>query len=140
MPLYDYLCRSCLADAEKIKGSALTNDEKGEVIFETSHGFEPTPEELAYATTCPRCGGVDVERSYLDTNIICYIRGNGYLDRAGCHTDMNIRTLETDDPYADMREPGEVDDLKSRLKKSAQHNPNTRYFPPSGGTDGDATS
>ncbi len=35
--------------------------------------------------------------------------------------------LVTDDPYAGMRVPGEVDDLKVRLPRGGQHNPKPIY-------------
>lgn len=130
MAFYDYMCLDCKAEAEGIKGEPLTTDEETEVIFETSHGFTPTPKELKEATTCPRCGGTKVERVYRGGAPICYIRGNGYLDKAGCHRDMNLHKLTTDDPYAEMREVGEADDLALRLKRAGQHNPRPQYFPP----------
>jgi len=132
MPLYNYQCLNCLAAAERIKGTALIDAEMWEVIFETSHAMEPTELELVRATECPRCGGHHVEKTLQGVQLAaCYVRGNGYLDRAGCHRDMHLHTLKTDDPYAEHRVPGEVDDIEARLKRAGQHNPRTQYFPPS---------
>lgn len=128
MPLYNYICNDCRSEAEKVKGSELLVSELGEVIFETSHRMEPSDAELAEARICPRCNGSNTEKTHVGCNVICYVRGNGYLDRAGCHRDMNLHTLENGDPYAEMREPGEVDDLKQRIKKAGQHNPNAKHF------------
>ena len=130
MARYDYYCLACKEAAEEIKGAPLTRDEEWEVIYETSHPMEPTKKELKAALVCPRCGSNKAERCYRNINAICYIRGNGYLDRAGCHRDMNLHKLVNDDPYAEMREPGEAEDLKLRLQRGGQHNPRTRYFVP----------
>ncbi len=132
MPDYNYVCLDCKTAAEAIKGSVLVGDEEFEVIFETSHRMEPTPAELAEARICPRCQGSNTEMTFKGANVICYVRGDGYLDKVGCHRAMNIHTLENADPYADMREPGEAADLKSRLQKAGTHNPKPQYFPPVG--------
>ncbi len=122
MAFYDYQCLDCLEEANKIKGSPLLPDEEWETIFETSHAFEPTKAELKAAKKCPRCGGHNAVRSYRGSN--------GYFDKAGCHRDMNVHKLETDDPYGEYREKGEVDDLKNKLKRAGQHNPKTKHFAP----------
>ena len=129
MAYYNYVCLDCKAKAEKIKGSPLTDDEMFEVIFETTHSMAPKPAELHEARECPRCNKHNTERTYLGHTISAvYIRGNGYLDKPGCHRDMNLHKLEVDDPYKEYREVGEVDDLKIRLKKSGQRKTNTKYF------------
>lgn len=128
MPLYNYLCNDCEQRAVAIKGSSLTHDELLEVIFETSHMMNPTKQELTAARVCPRCNGQNTIKTMLGTNVVCYVRGNGYLDKVGCHRDMNLHKLMTDDPYVGMREPGEVDDLANKLRKSGQHNPHTQHF------------
>lgn len=134
MPTYDYVCLDCKADAEKVKGAPLSAEEMWEVTFETWHPFDPKPKELAKATKCPRCGRHEhAERQLACGTATCYVRGNGYMDRAGTNRAMNLHKLETvdpdtgesNDPYHEMREPGEVDDLKVRLKKGGQHKPNT---------------
>lgn len=134
MPHYDYVCRDCQADAEKIKGAPLTAEEMWEVTFDTYHGFEPTPKELVKATKCPRCGRHEnAERQLACGTANCYVRGNGYMDKAGTNRAMNMHKLETfdeetgepNDPYHEHRVSGEVDDLKVQLKKAGQHKPNT---------------
>lgn len=135
MPTYDYVCLNCKKQAEKAKGYELAVDEMWEVTFETFHCFNPTKKELAEATTCPRCKkNDDVERQLACGSAQCYIRGNGFLDKSGTSRDMNLHKLtttddetgESNDPYHEMREPGEVDDLKAKLKKAGQHNPNPK--------------
>lgn len=128
MPRYHYLCADCEQRAATIKGASLTNDELLEVVFETMHQMFPTDAELAEARICPCCNSQNTEKTMLGTNIVCYVRGNGYLDKAGCHRDMNLHKLMTDDPYAGMREPGEANDLADRLRKSGQHNPHPLHF------------
>lgn len=130
MPFYNYLCHDCDAQSEQIKGSPLTPDEIWDVIFETSHQMFPSAAELAEARKCPRCGGVNTDITLIGSRPLCYVRGNGYLDRAGCRREMDLHKLTTDDPYAEMREPGEADDLAIRLRKGNQHNPRPVYFPP----------
>src|SRR6516164_7841937 len=106
MALYNYICLGCQQRAEGIKGSPLSDDELWEVIFETSHPMEPSPEELHHAMECPRCSGHNAERTMRGVQIAaCYIRGSGYLDRVGCHRDMHLHKLKTDDPYAEHRVP-----------------------------------
>jgi hypothetical protein len=58
---------------------------------------------------------------------VWYIKGNCYLNRADCRRQMDLHKLETgQDPYAHMRVPGEVDDIKSRLKNPKKSKP--KYF------------
>lgn len=140
MPKYNYQCNSCLARAEEIKGSKLTDDELHEVIFETSHSMEPSDKELTYARECPVCEGIDTAKTYVGIQFTTYVRGYGYLDRAGCQRDMNLRKLtgvdedtgKTTDPYAEMRSPGEVEDLKARLQRGGRHDPKPVRFLNSG--------
>lgn len=129
MAIYNYVCLDCQKAATKIKGSDLTVEEMFEVIFETSHSMQPTPKERKEASECPRCKGHNTEITLLGVDIAAsYVRGNGYLDKAGCHRDMNLHKLVNDDPYAEYRVPGEVEDMKKRLQKSGQHNPKPTYF------------
>lgn len=140
MPKYNYQCNDCKSRAEEIKGGVLTDEEIWEVIFETSHGMNPGEKELKYARECPRCDGVNTAKTYIGLQITGYVRGYGYLDRAGCQRDMNLRKLTgvdedtglTTDPYAGMRSPGEVDDLKARLQRGGKHDPKPVRFLNSG--------
>lgn len=49
-----------------------------------------------------------------------YTKGNGYMDKAGCHRDMNLYKLTKEDPYAHMRQPGEADDLAQKLRNAGK--------------------
>src|SRR5271166_4866456 len=118
MPLYDYLCKTCLIEAEQIKGSPLDEQEQLEVIFETKHSMNPTPEELALTTECPQCKSHDTVKTFHGVKLISYVRGYGYKDRTGCVRDMNLYKMtipddeeNSQDPYLPYRENGEADDL-----------------------------
>ena len=129
MPRYDYECLDCHEQALSRYKRPLTSDEYDElVLFETSHSAYPTDSGLIEATTCPRCGGTNCTKSFVNTNVIGYIRGNGYLDKAGTRRDMNLYHLMHDDPYSEYRVPGEVDELKAKLKRAGQHDPKRKYF------------
>lgn len=125
-------CKKCEAKLErklKKEKRARTNSEYEElVLFETEYSYEATEAEIAEAMTCPRCGSQECERTYYGYNQVMYVRGNGYLDREGCTRDMHLHKLVTDDPYADMRVPGEVDEMKAKFKRAGQHKPNTKHM------------
>jgi len=129
MPLYDYACADCeKAALDRLKRD-LTSEEYDElVLFETSHSINPTQEELLEAMTCPRCNGINCERSMKNSNVIGYVRGNGYLDKDGARRDMNIFHLTQDDPYAEYRQPGEVDEMKAKLQRGGRHDPKRKHF------------
>lgn len=126
------VCKTCekkLAHQLKKEKRECTVDQYEElVLFETEHAISATEQEIAEAMICPRCNGSDCEKTYYGYNTIGYIRGNGYLDKAGCTRDMNLHRLVTEDPYGHMRVPGEVDDLKARLKRGGQHNPKAKHY------------
>lgn len=128
MPLYVYRCLSCESKLSEKADSVDQETYDAEVLFETSHGMNASEEEKKEALTCPRCNVSSAERFYGYDNIISYVRGNGYLDRAGARRDMHKHTLMNNDPYASMRQPGEVDDLKSRLDKAGKHDSNPKHF------------
>lgn len=132
MPLYDYACLKCEAKTQKELGRVLTSEEYDErVLFETIHAMNPTDKELQEATICPRCGSNNCEKSLKNSQALGYIKGNGFLDRDGARRDMHLYHLTQDDPYAEYRQPGEVDDMKSKLKRAGKHDPKTKYFPTS---------
>lgn len=121
MPRYNYLCHDCEKAAVEMFGEAITQEQFEEhVLFETSHAMEPTEEELAEAKKCPRCEGTNCVICVYGTEIHSYIRGYGWLDKAGATRDRNLFTLENNDPYAQYRVPGEVDDMKQKLRKAGQ--------------------
>lgn len=129
MPLYNYACLDCERKAAKqLKRELTISEYESLVLFETSHGYTPSAQELKEATECPRCHGHNCERSYHGSNVLSYIRGNGWLDHVGVRRDLNMHTLTQDDPYAQYREPGEVEHLKTKIKRAGQHDPKTKHF------------
>jgi len=133
MASFFVICRACenklRRQLKKQKRQDCTQQEYEElVLFETEHSINADAAEVAEAMICPRCDGTECEKTFYGYNTIGYIRGNGYLDKAGCHRDMNLHRLETEDPYGEMRQPGEVDDLKGRLKRAGQHDPKPKHF------------
>jgi hypothetical protein len=127
---YDYACKDCLDKlVESVGDREITDQEYQDlVLFETTHSLFPTDEELKLATTCPRCGGNNCTKSLQNSQVISYIRGNGYLDKAGAKRDMNKFKVQQEDPYAQYRQPGEVDEIVNNLNKAGKHNPNTKHF------------
>ena len=122
MPRYNYLCKDCENKADKRFGKKITQGQFEEnVLFETSHAMEPTEEELLEAKKCPRCGGTNCEICLYGTEVRSYIRGYGWRDKEGARRDMHSYTLANDDPYAQYRVPGEVDDMQQKLKRAGQH-------------------
>jgi DNA-directed RNA polymerase subunit RPC12/RpoP len=139
MPNYNYECNTCKAKAHKKHASLLQVDSQGErylpkdlyeslVLFETAHSIKPTPDELYDAIECPRCGGHDCIKTLYGSETHGWVRGYGWLDRAGVKRDMNRYTLANNDPYAQYRVSGEVDYLDKKLKNEGKHNPQTKYF------------
>lgn len=133
MPTYYAACKKCDKKLErklKKEKRQRTEEEYEElVLFETAHSFTATDTEIAEAMTCPRCGSQECEKTFYGYgNQVMYIKGNGFLDRDGCLRDMNVHKLVTDDPYKDMRVPGEVDEMKAKFKRAGQHNPNSKHM------------
>jgi hypothetical protein len=137
------ICKTCETTFKNALQGLQNQDEREvaalyeeHVLFETAHGIKAGPEEIADAMICPRCHGSDCEKTFLGYDIVGYIRGNGYLDTAGAKRDMNLfhltandaETGKTLDPYAEYRQPGEVEDLKQRLVRAGRHNPNTKHY------------
>ena len=135
MPRYNYVCQACAVKTMTAHGVEDPFDLpidllESEVLFETSHSMNPTEEELLEAKECPRCGSTDCDMTAHGTNTHSYIRGYGWLDRDGAKRDMNLHTLTKDDPYAEYRQPGEVDHIKTQLRKEGQHDPKSQHFVP----------
>ncbi len=138
MPYYNYHCFDCektaledhsdhlVQDGESLQLPAELYEEL--VLFETSHAMQPTDEELHEATECPRCKGHNCEKTLYGSQIHGYIRGYGYCDRAGAKRDMNRYKLNTEDPYAQYRVPGEVDHINNQFNKEGQHDPKRKHF------------
>lgn len=119
MPRYNYICEDCEDKAIIELGENITEEQFKElVLFETSHAMEPSKEELLEAIECPRCGGTNCRITVFGTNICSYIRGYGWRDRDGARRDMHRFHLANNDPYAQYRVPGEVDEMKKKLEKA----------------------
>ncbi len=131
MPRYIIICNTCSDSYRKKLNEEkreMTDEEYEEmVLFETAHSIKADDETIAAAMICPRCNGSDCSKT-LPTNIVGYVRGDGYLDKAGATRDMHICHLTEQDPYAEYRMPGEVDELKSQLKKAGRHKPKSKYY------------
>lgn len=129
MPKYDYACSKCQALLEKKLKRDLNDLEYQElVLFETSHSINPSEKELLEAITCPRCSSTECKKSLMNVQITSYIRGNGFLDVAGAKRDMNKYHLLQDDPYKEYRQPGEVDELKTKLERAGKKTAKQQVF------------
>lgn len=130
MPVYTYKCNSC-ESAYRLAVDELNATEdsyESSVLFETSHSMNPKPEELARAKICPRCNGVDTEKTIFNSSFHTFIRGYGWLDKSGVARDRHIHKLLNDDPYAQYRTNGEVDHIKENLQKKGKIDKGTQYF------------
>jgi len=120
MPTYHYRCtKDCqLEDLEKQKktitlGGTIIVVNSGDLVWEETHRMLEDP-----PIKCPLCGKKAIKTLEGIGAPVSYIRGYGYLDRSGCRRDMDLYKLnQGEDPYAGMRQPGEVDELKSNLRK-----------------------
>lgn len=126
------ICHDCEKKAQrkaKRRKKELTQEEVEELIlFETAHSIKATDEEIREALTCPRCNGTNCEKTFIGYDVVGYVRGNGYLDRAGAKRDMHLFHLTEDDPYAEYRVPGEVEEMKTKIKKAGQHDPKRKHY------------
>jgi hypothetical protein len=125
MPVYIYQCKDCLS---AWSNNGETDDFESSVLFETSHSMNPTEEELTKALKCPRCSSTDAEKTLIGANFTTFVRGYGWLDKAGVKRDMHIHKLMTDDPYAQYRQSGEVSHIKENLQKKGKVQNNPQYF------------
>jgi hypothetical protein len=128
MANYNYRCtEDCLLKDlpdDKHDGLILMSTRGGELVWEVSHGMSEEPD-----IKCPLCGAEAIKTLLGVPFPEAYIRGNCYLDKEGCRRDMDLYKLNKgQDPYAHMRQPGELDDLKNRLRRGGKHNPKTKYF------------
>lgn len=133
MASFIVICNACHSNfiSSLADNAEVTNDEYEErVLFQTEHSINATESEIARVMICPRCDGVDCRKTFYGYNTISYIRGNGYLDVAGTRRDMNLFKLTEEDPYDEYRVPGEVEDMKVRLKRAGQHDAKTKHFAP----------
>lgn len=116
MPFYNYSCpNACkvkqLPKAAKAK-LAIEKHPSGVLVWTEQHGMNDNPQ-----IKCPVCK-IGAIRTWYGVSLHGYIRGDCYKNRDDCKRQMDLRLLESgNDPYAHMRQSGEVDDLKKRLKK-----------------------
>ena len=131
MPTYNYRCTKECTDKDlrkakkeiKLAGT-LMFAKSGELVWEERHPMSKNPK-----IKCPLCGAKAVKTFLCATMPEHYIRGNGYLDKAGCRRDMDLFKLQKgEDPYGHMRQPGEVDHIKDKLRRGGKHNPNRTYY------------
>jgi hypothetical protein len=92
--------------------------EASPLTWVVSHGIQEDPE-----ISCLNCSG---KTRKVIRSVNSYFKGNCYLDIASCKREMNIHKLQNDDPYGHMRQPGEKDDLISKLKRGNKAKP--QYF------------
>lgn len=101
---YDYRCNKC------------------DHVWEVSHGLDEKPK-----IKCPECGSKSTEIA-ITTAPTTYVKGYGWLDKKGRNRDMNLHKLQNDDPYGNMRQPGEKEDLEKKLKSGGKFNPKKKTF------------
>ena len=129
MPTYNYACScGCTLDDLKaangkeieVNGSIMMVN-SGRLVWEETHAMLADPD-----IKCPLCGG-KAERTMEGVGApVFYVHGNCYLNKEECRKQMDLHKLETgNDPYAGYRQPGEVDHIKTKLKKGPKK---TKYF------------
>jgi len=101
---YDYYCKDC------------------DALWEVEHSMKEKPEIL-----CPECSSKNTAIA-ITTSPEAYVRGNGYLDVKGRRADMHRYKLLNDDPYAGMRQSGEVDHIAKTLRDSGKRQKNPKTF------------
>ena len=131
--LYNYICLDCVAKMEDAKGSELNASEIASIAFEVSHKMFAEEDEIKPISVCPICASHNTQKSINGYDVHGYVAGSGFLDKAGCRKEINLYKLTekdengvTLDPYDEYREPGEVDDLKVRIKRQGKAKP--KYF------------
>lgn len=124
MGLHDYICNDCVAFAKKeLDVEDLTEEQESMLVFETKYGFTATSKELKIATQCPFCDGNNTKKIITGPACVRFRGGHNWEEfrrenNSSMRRDMAIHQLKTADPYASMRQAGEVDDLAHRLKAS----------------------
>ena len=143
MAFYNYRCDKCTIKDALLEKKEIFEDkriyvykedeESCDLVWEERHGMMEDP-----VIRCPLC---DKQRSktLLGCETVFYVRGDGYLDKSGCKRDMNLYKLTKEDPYANMRQSGEADDLAQRLRNGGKHGYDkngrrkTKFFTPDSG-------
>jgi predicted nucleic acid-binding Zn ribbon protein len=121
MPRYNYACDTCTV-ADYLKSSAdglaifidanAQDAYKEPLVWEEVHEMAASPE-----IRCMVCGAA-CSKTFLGVKTNFMITGNFALNTAECKMLANIDRLKNDDPYAHMRQSGEVDDKVNQFKKS----------------------
>lgn len=136
MPRYNYLCLDCQGQLATRLGHTPSEMELlDEVVFETGHSLDPTPEELEQATKCPSCGGHNTQKTLLGVSQFVFMRGHNWEEfkrdpnnREAMRRDMALHQLGIDDPYGRYRQSGEASDLTHKLKTGGTQQPKRQYF------------
>jgi hypothetical protein len=108
-----YICLDCVEQAASMPvcdmSVALFNDLRAELAF-----VGDKPDE------CPDCGGDRIRKVFgLETS---YVRGYGYIDKAGTKRDMDLHAMSTGkDPYKEHRKMGESREVITKLQKDREH-------------------
>lgn len=113
MPRYNYVCSKECKKPQSSGPIVFQDVSSGRAVWEETHGMFETPN-----ITCPLCGAPARKTLEGVAAPVSYVRGNCYLNRDDCRKQMDLHALETGrDPYASFRQPGEVDHIKTQLKK-----------------------
>lgn len=129
MPIYVYECQDCKSKYSEQEIESMGVDEiESNLLFETYHSMNPTEDELKSSVVCPRCSSNKCNKVYTNVTVASYTRGYGWKDYAGARRDMNVFHLDNDDPYKKHRVSGEVDHIRSNLKKKSKRDPKTKVF------------
>lgn len=83
-------------------------------VWEVSHPISEDP-----VIKCPICDKKSC-KTFVGCKVTGYVKGNGYLDKAGVRREMNRRTLLEADPYASIRPDGDKDEMLKKIAKSGQ--------------------
>ena len=124
MPSYNYICESCkisnLIDSKINKEFIIyvnpecDNPLLEPLIWSEFHKMSETPE-----IKCPVCEKIS-SKTFMGVHITSYVRGNCYFDKVGARRDMELHTLENHDPYDYLRQSGEADEMKSKMRKAGK--------------------
>lgn len=120
MPFYNYQCtKECKVKQlpkELKEKLCIEKHPKGMLVWTEQHAM---PEDNKWPKiACPLCSS-EAKPTWHGINQQGYTRGDCYLNRGDCNRQMDLDLLSQGrDPYGHMRQPGEVDELKKKLKKA----------------------